>query len=48
MTNLYQKFLGIDIGKYEFVVNIHGNKSSKTYPNTIEGASLFYEEHWWY
>lgn len=45
MTTLYHHFIGIDIGKYEFVVNLYGNKSTKTYPNDSEGITLFYQEH---
>lgn len=45
MTHLYQKFIGIDIGKSEFVANIHGNKTTKTYANNHQGITLFYQEH---
>ena len=30
---LYNKFIGIDIGKLNFVVSIHGNKETKEYAN---------------
>lgn len=45
MTKVYNNFAGIDIGKFEFVVNIHGSKKTYTYPNTIEGLSDFYQTH---
>ena len=42
---LYNKFVGIDIGKFTFVVGIHGQKSTKTFDNTDEGIKLFIEEY---
>lgn len=44
MSNLYHDFVGIDIGKFEFVANIHGSKTTKTYSNDAEGISSFYKE----
>lgn len=45
MTTLYHQFIGIDIGKWEFVTNINGKNSTNTYTNNIEGFALFYQEH---
>ena len=45
MAKVYNNFVGIDIGKTEFVVNIHGSKKTYSYPNTIEGLSEFYQAH---
>lgn len=42
---LYQQFIGIDIGKFNFVVNFHGNKDVKEYANTEEGILEFIQEH---
>lgn len=45
MTKVYNNFVGIDIGKFEFVVNVHGSKKTDAYTNTIEGLSDFYQAH---
>lgn len=45
MTKLYSNFIGIDIGKFEFVVNIYGSKKTYTYQNTVEGLGEFYQAH---
>lgn len=42
---MYQYNVGIDIGKEEFVVAIHMNKKTSTYPNTPEGFEVFFKEH---
>lgn len=42
---LYNTFIGIDIGKYNFVVGINGHKSTKTFSNTDEGITLFFKEY---
>lgn len=42
MTQLvYQNFIGIDIGKYEFVVACHGTKQTHTFENTSKGFERF-------
>ena len=43
--SLYKNFVGIDIGKFEFVVSVHGKKVTKPYENTIEGIDKFIKEH---
>jgi len=40
----YQNFIGIDIGKVEFVVALHGNKKVKTYDNTPLGFKAFLKD----
>lgn len=40
----YKNFIGIDIGKYEFVVAVHGRKSVKEYENTPCGINDFLNE----
>lgn len=42
---LYQNFIGIDIGKFNFVVNFHGTKDVKEYTNTEEGILEFIQEN---
>jgi transposase len=42
---LYNNFIGIDIGKFTFIVAIHGQKSTKTFDNTKEGIALFIKEY---
>lgn len=37
----YQSFIGIDIGKNEFVAALHGEKSAGVHPNTPEGSAEF-------
>ena len=37
----YHTFIGIDIGKQEFVMAIHGKKIAKTYLNTKDGRDNF-------
>ena len=44
---LYNNFIGIDIGKFSFVVALYGEKTTKEYANTLEGIKEFlnnYEE----
>lgn len=41
---IYNNFIGIDIGKFEFVVNIHGSKTTFAYSNNLEGFSQLFEE----
>lgn len=42
---LYQNFIGIDIGKFNFVVATHGNKQIKEYENNSEGINKFIQEY---
>ena len=42
--SLYQNFIGIDIGKYSFVVAIHGNKQTTEYNYTAEKITEFMNE----
>lgn len=42
---LYQNFIGIDIGKFNFVVNSHGTKDVKEYANTEEGIAEFIRDN---
>lgn len=42
---LYNYFIGIDIGKKSFFVAIHGHKNSKEYGNDHAGINLFIKEH---
>ena len=39
----YNNYIGIDIGKFEFVVSVLGTKGVKTYPNDAEGIERFIE-----
>ena len=41
----YNNFIGIDIGKFNFVVNIFGQKSTKEFENSDSGIALFIKEH---
>lgn len=41
----YNKFVGIDIGKYEFVVGRHDHHRTKQYSNDHEGIALFMEAY---
>lgn len=42
---LYNNFVGIDIGKFNFVVGLHGQKSIKEFENSHSGISLFIKEY---
>lgn len=42
---LYNNFIGIDIGKFNFVVNIHGQKNTTEYENTSTGIADFLKDH---
>jgi transposase len=42
---LYNNFIGIDIGKFTFVVALHGEKITKEYTNTLEGIQEFLKAH---
>ena len=41
----YTKFIGIDIGKFNFVVATHGNKETKEYTNDNSGINSFLKDH---
>lgn len=41
----YQCFIGIDIGKNEFVAALHGESQVKCYPNTPQGNAAFLEDY---
>lgn len=43
--SLYTNFLGIDIGKFNFVVAIYGSKTTAKYENSSTGIALFIKEH---
>ena len=38
---LYSNFIGIDIGKFTFIVGLHGSKKVEEYDNTSEGINRF-------
>ena len=40
----YHKFVGIDIGKFKFVVAAHKNKQIKEYANTHDGINGFIKD----
>lgn len=42
---VYTNFLGIDIGKFNFVVAIHGNKTTSEYENSSIGIAKFIEDN---
>lgn len=42
---LYNNFIGIDIGKYSFVVAVHGAKSVKEYDNDSKGINQFLKDN---
>lgn len=42
---VYNNFIGIDIGKFNFVVNIYGQKATKEFENTDSGIALFIKKH---
>lgn len=42
---LYQNFIGIDIGKFNFVVSVHENKKTTEYENNNEGIDNFIKDH---
>lgn len=37
----YQNFVGVDIGKFNFVVATHGKNTTKEYENTTDGIVKF-------
>lgn len=42
---LYNNFIGLDIGKFNFVVAVHGNKNTKEYENNPSGIKLFLKDY---
>lgn len=40
----YNNFIGIDIGKFHFVVALHGQKLTKEYENTTQGIEQFLKD----
>jgi transposase len=42
---VYNNFVGIDIGKFEFVCRLHGSNETKGYANTEEGIEEFIKEY---
>jgi transposase len=43
--SLYNNFIGIDIGKFNFVTSIYGKKATTEYENSSKGYLKFIEEH---
>ena len=42
---LYNNFIGIDIGKFNFVTAIYGNKQTKEYRANSEEIANFIKDH---
>lgn len=42
--SIYHNFIGIDIGKYSFMVACHGKNNVKEYENTSSGIRAFFKE----
>ncbi len=42
---VYNNFVGIDIGKLTFVVGVHGQKSIREYENNVEGIEHFLKDY---
>lgn len=42
---VYKNFIGIDIGKLNFVVAVHGSKKTKEYDNNLEGIESFLKDY---
>ncbi|WP_425364165.1 hypothetical protein [Candidatus Tisiphia endosymbiont of Hybos culiciformis] len=42
---LYSNFIGLDIGKFNFVVAIHGTKETKEYDNNSNGIADFIKDY---
>lgn len=46
MTTLkYHNFIGIDIGKFNFVVAVHAQRNTQEYKNNLEGIRQFLEDY---
>lgn len=43
--SLYNNFIGIDIGKFNFVASVYGEKPTVEYKNSAQGCFKFIEEH---
>lgn len=41
----YTNFIGLDIGKFNFVVAVHGHKQTIEYKNNQQGIKLFLKDH---
>ena len=42
---LYNNFIGLDIGKFQFVVATYGNKATKEYENNLSGINSFIKDN---
>ena len=42
---LYNNFIGLDIGKFSFVVAVHGNKKNREYENSSRGINAFIKDY---
>jgi transposase len=45
MMTLYNNFVGVDIGKFSFVVAVHGQKQVKEYDNDSSGIKSFIKDY---
>jgi transposase len=45
MMTIYDNFVGIDIGKFTFVVSIYGAKTTAEYDNSSAGIALFIKDN---
>ena len=45
MQNLYNNFIGIDIGKAEFVSFLNSDTKTNSYKNNSQGFEKFFNEH---
>nr|WP_232505560.1 transposase [Legionella clemsonensis] len=45
MMPLYNNFVGVDIGKFSFVVAVHGQKPIKEYDNDASGIKFFLKDY---
>jgi transposase len=45
MDKIYHTYIGIDIGKFELVMNIHGSKTTYSYSMDVESLTKMYKEH---
>ena len=41
----YHNFIGIDIGKFNFVVSVHGHNDTKEYENSSSGIGEFFSDY---
>ncbi len=41
----YHNFIGIDIGKFNFVVSVYNSKETKEFENNHEGIAKFFEHY---